>query len=324
MPKKKSVPRKKKGPRKQTISTKSQFVRIAAGVTILIGVVVAVAFVARTLFPTHPLTAKKAPVVQKVKPKSAAAPRPTFEVYPREAIAPPKPPLIPEKREATPLPLVALIIDDLGYDRKIANKFIELDVPLTFAVLPESPFRTKISGRAQAKGIELMLHLPMEPEEYPAINPGPGALLASMAPDQLIQQLNRDLDSIPNVKGVNNHMGSRMTKNSDQMRQIFSVLKQRGLFYVDSRTTAETLCRPSAQLLQVPFAERDVFIDHEPDPAFIRKQLDHLVRRAQRQGYAIGIGHPHLSTYEVLQQALPELLKAVELVPASRIIDLTG
>jgi polysaccharide deacetylase 2 family uncharacterized protein YibQ len=165
-----------------------------------------------------------------------------------------------------------------------------------------------------------MLHLPMEPVNYPKVNPGPGALLASMEPDELIAQLNDNLDSVPAARGVNNHMGSKLTASSDQMRQIFTILKKRNLFFIDSRTTADTRCRPSAELLQLAFAERDVFIDHLQKPAFVRKQLRLLIKRAQQQGYAIGIAHPHPVTLEVLKKMLPELQKTVYLTHASDVI----
>jgi polysaccharide deacetylase 2 family uncharacterized protein YibQ len=115
-------------------------------------------------------------------------------------------------------------------------------------------------------------------------------------------------------------MGSRISESSDQMRQIFSILKKRGLYYIDSRTTAQTSAPASARLLQLPFAERDIFIDHFDDTAFIRSQLIKLVRRAQQQGYAVGIAHPHENTYQVLNAFLPQLKEQVTLVPASMIV----
>jgi uncharacterized protein len=165
-----------------------------------------------------------------------------------------------------------------------------------------------------------MLHLPMEPNEYPMVKPGPGALLASMPPDTLIAQLEHSIDQFPGLKGVNNHMGSKLSTSSEHMRQIFSVLKLRGLFYIDSRTTAETVARPSARLLQLPFAERDIFIDHLDDPTFIRSQMKRLIARAQEQGYAIGIGHPHSNTYEILKEFIPQLNEHVSLVSASTVV----
>ena len=218
------------------------------------------------------------------------------------------------------MPKIAIIIDDVGYNKKTAEKFLTLDAVLTFSMLPHNPFQKSIARAALAKGYEIMLHLPMEPNEYPKINPGPGALLTSMSPDQLISQLNKNLDAIPSIKGVNNHMGSKMTTASTQLYQIFSILKKRGLFFVDSRTTADTLCKPSARLLQVPFAQRDVFIDHIQESDFIRKQINRLVEIAYSKGEAVGIAHPSTLTYDVLREVLPELKKKAVLVPASKIV----
>ena len=119
-------------------------------------------------------------------------------------------------------------------------------------------------------------------------------------------------------------MGSKMTADSSQMYQIFSILKKRGLYFVDSRTTAQTLCKPSARLFQIPFSQRDVFLDHLVKVEFIRKQLKELVRIAQRNGYAVGIAHPHLLTYQVLNEMLPDLQKKIRLVPASEIVHPVG
>ena len=128
------------------------------------------------------------------------------------------------------------------------------------------------------------------------------------------------MNNLPGLKGVNNHMGSRLSTSPERMRQIFSILKKRGLYYIDSRTTAQTVARPSARLLQVPFAERDIFIDHFDDPVFIRTQLLKLAKRAKRQGYAIGIGHPYANTCEALEEFIPKLKESVELVPASMVV----
>jgi polysaccharide deacetylase 2 family uncharacterized protein YibQ len=164
----------------------------------------------------------------------------------------------------------------------------------------------------------------MEPIEYPSVNPGPGTLLTSMTPDQLIHQLKEDLKAVPYIKGVNNHMGSKMTAESSRLYQIFSVLKERNLYFIDSRTTSQTLCKPSARLFQIPFAQRDVFLDHLQDAEFIRKQIKELIRVAQHNGYAVGIGHPHLITINILREMLPELQKKVKLVPASEIVHFVG
>jgi len=141
-----------------------------------------------------------------------------------------------------------------------------------------------------------------------------------MSADELIHQLEDDLNALPGIKGVNNHMGSKLTAESTQMYQIFSVLKQRGLFFIDSRTTSDSMSRPSARLFQIPFAERDVFIDHYLKPDFIQKQVEELIRIARLNGTAVGILHPHSTTYQILHEKLPDLQKQVQLVSASKIV----
>ena len=253
---------------------------------------------------------------KKEKPGATARP---FEVFPKEDLPPPIPLPKPTPKVGG-LPKVAIIIDDLGYDRRLAKKFLALDNRLTFAVLPQAPHTRSIARSIQKNGGELMLHLPMEPTEYPSVDPGPGALLSSMSADKLLTQLKKDLSDVPGIKGVNNHMGSKLTTESARLYQVFSILKQEGLFFIDSRSTAETVGRPSARLFQLPFAERDVFIDHDQQPDFIRKQLKKLIRIAQKNGEAVGIAHPSKTTYQIIKEMLPELNKKVQLVPASQVV----
>jgi uncharacterized protein len=286
--------------------------------------VVGVGVVAYLLLP--PPKPQAPPVIKESIPsiKEPIAKIPRFEVFPEREIPPEKPP-VPMPVPAPPqLPKVAIIIDDFGYDHRIAKQFSGIDAVITFAILPHSPYQKKIADLAAGRGFESMMHLPMEPVEYPSVDPGPGALLTSMTPDQLIQQLEKNLDAVPFIRGVNNHMGSKMTTESSQMYQIFSVLKKRNLFFIDSRTTVDTLCKPSARLFQIPFAQRDVFLDHLHQKEIIRKQLNELVRIARRNGQAVGIGHAHPLTYQVLREMLPEIQKEVQLVPASEIVHILG
>lgn len=253
--------------------------------------------------------------------KTPSAKAPAAESDTLHASLPPAPPELPPLKK---LPRVAIIIDDLGYDRHLAEKLINLDAPLTLSILPHSPHQESIARLAHDRGLEVMLHLPMEPVEYPEINPGPGVLLTAMGPDELLRVLEEDLAAVPHVQGVNNHMGSRLTARSEQMYQVFSVLKRRGLFFIDSRTTTESVCRSSARLFQIPFTQRDVFLDHIHDAAFIRKQIRELVRIAQLKGEAVGIAHPHPTTYAILKEELPALRQQVEIVPASRLVRVIG
>ena len=322
-PKPSRKPKRRRKSRKSGLFENS-LVKACAGLSLLVLLVVLAGLLARFLISSpKPLTSSR-PLALTPAAKPPVAKIPPFEIYPHKEIPAPKrlpKTITPELKQ---LPRIAIIIDDLGYDRKIAKKFISLHAPITFSILPYSPYRKTISRLAHENGLDTMLHLPMEPMEYPGVNPGPGTLLNSMSPDQLIRQLEKDLDEVPDIKGVNNHMGSKMTAESSQMYQIFSVLKKKGLFFIDSRTTAQTLCKPSARLFQIPFAQRDVFLDHRQDPAFIRRQLKELVRIAQQHGQAIGIGHPHTITYDILREMLPDLQKKVLLVPASKLVRPVG
>lgn len=315
--------RKKSGrPKKRSQkggAQRSNLKRIIAGLAALVLLVVAAGFLAH-----HLLGPESEPVRPNRVLKGTIHKSPVYEIYPREKspLLPPLPgpkPSLPER-----LPQIAIIIDDMGYDSILAKRFLGIEAAFTFSVLPHSPFQRRIVEAAHAKGIEIMLHLPMEPVEYPKVDPGPGALLTSMTPDELIDQLKKNLDAIPHIKGVNNHMGSKMTMNSPQLRQIFSVLKKRGYFFIDSRTTPKSVCRRSAGLFQVPFAERSVFLDHVQEPDFIRKQIDRLVQIARRDGSAIGIAHPHTATYNVLIKMIPEMRKTIRLVPASHLVHRVG
>lgn len=266
---------------------------------------------------------------QTVETKAPRNHKPEYEIFPVEPSrarddfrpAQAETPLHRQPSAPGALPDIAIIIDDIGYDKGLAEKFMSLNGALTYSILPFCRYSAELARLADQKGFEVMLHLPMEPNEYPMVDPGKGALLSSMTPDERISQLERDLDAVPCIKGVNNHMGSKLTTLSDEMNQVFSVLKKRGLFFIDSRTSAATQARSSARLFKVPFAERDVFLDHVQDRETIRAQIEELMRISEITGRAVGIGHPHEATYEVLAQMMPELKKRARLVSASKVVE---
>jgi polysaccharide deacetylase 2 family uncharacterized protein YibQ len=310
--------------RTKTAKKKKQFqpfLKIPIGLAILLTLVILAGFL------THHLISKRYPVQMiggTFEKSRNSMPDFQFEIYPEKEIPLPKEKKSPKKTPPEKSPRIALIVDDIGYDRAVVKKFLSLNLPITFSILPKSPFTKSIIKEARKKHVEIMLHQPMEPFEYPRINPGPGTLLTNMTPDELVQQLIQNLEEMPFVSGINNHMGSKMTASASQMRQIFSVLKQRKLFFVDSRTTEKTICRPSAGLLQIPFGERDIFVDHFQESDFIKKQLYELVRIATTHGDAIGIAHPYTKTYQVLKSALPDLKQKVRFVPVSEVVKVSG
>ena len=217
-------------------------------------------------------------------------------------------------------PKVAIIIDDLGHDLGMGFSFIHLDLPLSVSVLPHAPFTERIVQEANKNGCQVILHLPMEPKNYPSVDPGPGAVFLSMTEYEIRQILDQDLMEISGVRGVNNHMGSSFTEDHHKMLIILKELKKRGLFYVDSRTTSGTVGVKLARKIGLPVANRNVFLDHDLNPKAIEIQMERLLSIARHSGSAIGIGHPHKETLEVLQQYCPKLKRDFDIVLVSDLV----
>lgn len=184
---------------------------------------------------------------------------------------------------------MAIIIDDAGYDLAELDPFLELRIPLAVAVLPNLPHSGEAARRVKQAGKELLLHLPMEPEG--GEDPGPGALLTGESPAEIGRLLESALQTVPGASGVNNHMGSKATADEALMTTVLSALGRKGLFFVDSRTTADTVGARVAARLGVPFLERDVFIDASHSDAEIAEAFASGISLAARQGSAVLIGH---------------------------------
>lgn len=214
---------------------------------------------------------------------------------------------------------LAIIIDDLGYNLSLGKRATDLPGNFTYAVLPFTPHGVELAERAHARGKEIMLHAPMSNEHDLPL--GKGALVDGMSREDFVQVLRADLASIPYIKGVNNHMGSQLTQNAEVMSWLMQELKQRQLYFVDSRTTAKTQALAMAELAQLPSRKRDVFLDDQRDIENIRRQLVLAVKTAQRQGSAIAIGHPYRNTLDVLEHIQPLLdSHQVKLVNASNLM----
>lgn len=227
-------------------------------------------------------------------------------------------------KEAVPAfadpPLVAIIIDDIGYDPAAVDDLLRLNLDLTFSVLPHAPHRNDLCRRIHAAGREILIHLPMQPVEYPKIKPGPGAILASMSPEDAAEATRSALASVPFAVGVNNHMGSLVTSLPAPLLAVFGVLREEGRFFVDSRTTPRSACHVAADWHEVPMAGRDIFLDHHPRHDAVTRQIQRLILIARHRGMAIGIGHPHEATLVALREARSVLTTEIRLVPASRVV----
>jgi polysaccharide deacetylase 2 family uncharacterized protein YibQ len=219
-------------------------------------------------------------------------------------------------------PKIAIVIDDLGVEDKLSQELLRWDLPITFSILPFTPFSKTLAREAHRKGREVILHLPMEPHGYPQVRPGEGVLLEEMDEPSFLHQLSKDIEAVPYIKGVSNHMGSRLMEDPEKMRIVFSELKRRGLFFLDSRTTPQTIGFQVAQSMGLKALERSIFIDNSLTEEDIKRQLEQLIQLSLSKGKAIGIGHPHPSTLKFLKEMIPKMKeKGIELVPLSAVME---
>jgi polysaccharide deacetylase 2 family uncharacterized protein YibQ len=219
-------------------------------------------------------------------------------------------------------PKVAIVIDDLGGENQMSQEILHWNVPLTLSILPFTPYSKVLAQQAHQRGKEVILHLPMEPYGYPQTKPGEGVLLQEMEEEKLLRQLSRDLEAVPNIKGVSNHMGSRLMEDPGKVRIIMKELKRRGLFFLDSRTSPQTMGIQIAESIGVRATERNLFLDHSQDPEEIKRQLEKLAQLSLETGSAIGIGHPHPSTLKSLKEMIPRMKeKGIKIVPLSSLVE---
>jgi len=204
---------------------------------------------------------------------------------------------------------IAIIIDDIGPSRSRLTQFLEIGVPMTFAVLPRYPQSSILAQEIHSQGHEIMLHQPMEPIN-PRLDPGPGAVYVGDDPDKIFRVIGENISDIPFVTGINNHMGSRFTSCQKEMEEALIAVKMRGLFFVDSLTTSLSKAYKTAKKLRVATARRNIFLDNDPVESIILSQLNELKRLALSSGYAIGIGHPYPETARAIQSFLKGLKKS--------------
>jgi polysaccharide deacetylase 2 family uncharacterized protein YibQ len=215
---------------------------------------------------------------------------------------------------------LAIIIDDMGYDRSAADAVLALGFPLTVSVLPHLPLSTEVAEEAQRRGDQVMLHLPMESEGDGA-KPEDIELRVGMNAAQVNSTLAGMLETVPYVVGVNNHQGSRATSDPALMQALMPALRQRGLFFIDSRTDIKTVAYDTAERNGVRAASRKVFLDDVASREAILKQLDLAARDARRDGFTIAIGHPRPATIAALANGVPRLeAQGIHLVFASDLV----
>lgn len=216
---------------------------------------------------------------------------------------------------------MAIIIDDLGNDRAAVEQLSRWKQPVAGAVLPMLAGSASAAEALTRSGKDVLLHLPMEPRGFPGVRPGPGVILVTQTDAEIRATLAADLGSVPEAKGVSNHMGSLATADGRVMDVVAGELARRGLFFVDSRTTERTVAAEAAAHARVPFASRRVFLDDIQTEQAVLRCLDDLAGKAKSDGSAIGIGHPHPVTLAVLERELPRMGdRGVRLVRVSELV----
>lgn len=218
-------------------------------------------------------------------------------------------------------PMIAVVLDDLGLNRRGTRRAIALPGPLTLSFMTYAEALEDMTAAARKAGHELMLHVPMEPQGR-GYDPGPNVLKDSLSPAELRARLDWGLARFDGFVGVNNHMGSRFSASAEGMSVVMRTLRARGLLFLDSVTSPASVGAAVATRFGVPFARRDIFLDNAwDDRAAIARQLARAERLARARGYAVAIGHPHRATLDVLESWLPEARRrGIELVPISAIV----
>jgi polysaccharide deacetylase 2 family uncharacterized protein YibQ len=220
--------------------------------------------------------------------------------------------VIPEPKPTPPLATTAkivIIIDDSGYKSRDCDHLADIDVPVTISILPNLAYSKKVAECASVQGKEVMLHMPLEPHIFREKYPEDYFIKTNMSSTQITKRFAEALKSVPHVKGINNHEGSKATEDSRVMYLIFKELAKKNLFFVDSKVTSKSVCRPLADKMGLPFASRDVFLDNVNERAAIEKQFTELAAKAREQGTAVAIGHARELSWEVMTEQI-KILKA--------------
>ena len=201
---------------------------------------------------------------------------------------------------------IALVIDDWGYSNKVLRKSLKLGIPLTYAILPRLPYSARIARRVSSSGHEVILHLPLEPHNAQRHPLEKNTIFTSMSKEEIENIIKDDMASVPNLKGINNHMGSKATESEYVLNILFEQIKKNGLYFLDSYTSNETLAPQVALQKEISFFKRDVFIDNVSSKDHIKRQLIKAKNIAAKKGSVIAIGHAKELTINTIKEIIPE------------------
>lgn len=270
---------------------------------VLLAVIVVITALIFLFIRSREETRALSPVIKRPKPEKVIREKPPADVV-------------------KPTGEIAIIIDDFGYNYNgAARGFLELDAALTYAIIPGHSYSRRFAREAGQAGYETIIHMPMESVANLSGEDG-YILLTTMTEAEIRRRLDTVFEEYPAAVGMNNHQGSKTTQDPRVMAIVAEKLKEAGLYFIDSRTTAKTVAESEMRNAGVSTTRRDVFLDNDLDPALIRLQLEKLADYAEKHGQAVGIGHGKPSTLEVLRSAIPELKQqGFRFVHASQVVE---
>lgn len=221
----------------------------------------------------------------------------------------------------SPAPRIAILIDDLGWNEEIAVDILEADVPLSLAIIPKLPFSRSIAEKAREKNRDILAHIPMEPHDPKKMKQENEFLKTEMSEDDLDKRIEDYLSSIPFCMGVNNHMGSKFTEDRVVIEILLRKIKEKNLFFVDSKTSSKSIAYQLAKGMKIRTAYRNIFLDNSHDIGYIKNQIRELISVSKQRGSAIGIGHADKNTLMAIKEMTPEIKKeGIEIVPVSKLV----
>ncbi|HCC69350.1 MAG TPA: hypothetical protein DEP99_05630 [Nitrospiraceae bacterium] len=221
---------------------------------------------------------------------------------------------IEEEIKPEKLPEIAIVIDDLGYNKKVAGELFEMKMPLTLSIIPQRTYSKWIAEEGHKLGHDIIAHIPMEAKD-PSQKLGSGGLYSWMTDREILDTLREGLEGLPGIKGASNHMGSLLTEDERAMSLVMSAIKHRRLFFLDSLTTPKSIATKTAKAKGIKVLKRDVFLDGKDDSAYIEERWQEAVEIARKRGYAIVLAHPRENTINFLKKSLAskERVKLVKL-----------
>jgi len=218
--------------------------------------------------------------------------------------------------------LASIIIDDVGNNFEYGRDVINLPATLTIAILPKTTYAKGLARLAAKNNKEVMLHLPMQSVEHHQHSPG--TLDLHMTRNEFSRQLRLNLNSVPYIRGVNNHMGSLLTRHPGHMTWLMDELSRHGgLYFIDSKTTSKSIAEKIAGEYKIPNLSRDFFLDPDHKKNTLRRQFDRFIQKINRRGYALAIAHPYPETIKFLKAHLKELgEQGITLIPVSDLVQI--